>query len=52
MWVRSVCPWNESRSRNEWVEIERGQYTNEDLLREAESVPRHTPGGVGGVNRL
>lgn len=43
MWVRSVCPHDPSRSRNEWVPIVRGAYSNDDLLREAESVPRHTP---------
>ena len=43
VWVRSVCPWDESRSHNEWAKIERSHYTNEELLREAESVPRHTP---------
>lgn len=43
LWVRSVCPWDANLSRNVWVPIERSTYTNEDLLREAEGVPRHTP---------
>lgn len=43
MWVRSVCPWDAGLSRNEWVPIVRGRFTNADLLREAEAIPRHTP---------
>ena len=42
-WVRSVCPWDAALSRSEWVKIVRSHFTNADLLREAESVPRHTP---------
>ncbi|MBN9119896.1 MAG: histidine phosphatase family protein [Planctomycetes bacterium] len=43
MWLRSVCPWDLSLSHDGWREIVRSRYTNEDLLREAEGVPRHTP---------
>jgi NAD+ kinase len=43
LWLRSVCPTDLARSSNEWQTIERGHYTNEDLLREAEAVPRHSP---------
>lgn len=31
-WTRSVCPWDESRSTNEWERIERPLLTNEELL--------------------
>ncbi len=40
-WMRSTCPSDEALSRNEWRPIVRGSFTNEDLLREAEAVPRH-----------
>lgn len=39
-WFRSVCPWDLSLSSNKWQKIVRPTYTNEDLLAEAESVPR------------
>ncbi len=48
MWVRSVCPFNLALSRNEWHPIVRGSYTNDDLLREAEGVPRHAPDELDG----
>ena len=48
MWMRSVCPWNVSLSSNEWRTIARGRFTNADLLREAEDVPRHTPEELDG----
>lgn len=31
-WMRSVCPWDMSLSRNEWERIERPKFTNEELL--------------------
>jgi NAD+ kinase len=31
-WMRSVCPWNLSLSRNEWKEIVKPRFTNEQLL--------------------
>lgn len=39
-WVRSVCPWEFSRSPNEWRKIQRPRFTNEDLLAEVQRVPR------------
>jgi NAD+ kinase len=33
-WFRSVCPWDPSRSYNEWREISRPRFSNEDLLAE------------------
>ena len=48
MWIRSVCPSDLSLSRNEWLPIIRSRFTNEDLLREAESVPRHTQDELDG----
>lgn len=43
MWMRSVCPSDLRLSRNDWHPIARTRFTNEDLLREADSVPWHTP---------
>lgn len=31
-WMRSVCPWDPKRSRNEWVRIVRSRYTNDQLI--------------------
>lgn len=31
-WMRTVCPWDTSLSKNEWVEIKRPKYTNAQLL--------------------
>lgn len=39
-WMRSVCPWDETLSRNEWLEIERRRYTNEELLAEVGKTAR------------
>jgi len=38
-WFRSVCPWDMTRSRNEWQPIERRSYSNEDLLAVVEGTP-------------
>jgi broad specificity phosphatase PhoE len=46
MWMRSVCTSDLSLSSNEWGNLVRNHFTNEDLLREAEAVPRHAPDGV------
>lgn len=32
MWMRSVCPWDETRSSNVWQPIARKSYSNEELL--------------------
>lgn len=39
-WVRSVCPWNLSLSRNVWRPIVRHVYSNEELLRAVSLVPQ------------
>lgn len=38
--VRSLCPWDVSRSRNEWQPIERRKYTNDELRSIIGQVPR------------
>jgi len=38
-WVRSTCPGNPDLSLNQWVEIVRPSYSNEQLLLEVEAVP-------------
>lgn len=42
MWVRAVCPWDESLSINsgEWWEIERNTYSDEELLAQATRLSR------------
>lgn len=32
-WVRSVCPWDLSRSSNDWRKIQHKKYSNEELVR-------------------
>lgn len=39
-WKRSVCPWDLSKSLNEWEQIERPVFSNEDLLRIVKATPR------------
>ncbi len=39
-WVRSVCPWDENLSTNDWSKIVRPSFTNEQLLSFVEKVPR------------
>jgi len=39
-WMRSVCPWDESLSKNEWEEIIRPTFTTESLLNEVNKVPQ------------
>jgi hypothetical protein len=48
MWVRSVCPYDPTLSHNEWRSIVRSLYSNDDLLREAEAVPRNAPEDLDG----
>jgi NAD+ kinase len=38
-WMRSVCPWDLTRSHNEWEVLERVGYANEDLLAVVERTP-------------
>lgn len=42
-WKRSVCPWDLSKSSNEWTPIVRKVYTNEDLLAEVSLTQRLIP---------
>lgn len=39
-WMRSICPWDESLSLNEWTRIERRVLSNEDLMRETSGYER------------
>lgn len=39
-WMRSICPWDSTRSSNVWTPIERPTYTNQDLLALAAAEPR------------
>jgi NAD+ kinase len=39
-WRRSICPWDLSLSRNEWEEVVRPRFTNEDLMAEVNKVKR------------
>lgn len=39
-WMRSVCPWDESKSSNDWQTLERKWYSNEDLFEIVGKVPR------------
>ncbi len=39
-WVRSICPWDKTRSNASWRAIHRPTFTNQQLLEEAEACPR------------
>jgi NAD+ kinase len=39
-WMRSICPWDLSRSSNEWQEIRRPTWSNEELLERVHQVKR------------
>jgi len=39
-WMRSICPWDLSLSRNVWTPVNRPRYTDEELLAIAEQTPR------------
>jgi broad specificity phosphatase PhoE len=39
-WMRSVCPWDSTRSRNQWEAIERPLYSTSDLSAVIEGYPR------------
>jgi NAD+ kinase len=39
-WMRSVCPWDPSRSENAWQPIRRHKYTNAELLAAVERTAR------------
>ncbi|KAK6588896.1 phosphoglycerate mutase family possible fructose bisphosphate phosphatase [Cryptosporidium xiaoi] len=39
-WVKSICPWDLSLSSNNWKNIYRPSYTNEDLLQIVSKVPQ------------
>jgi NAD+ kinase len=38
-WMRSVCPWDPTRSDNDWHTIARATLTNEDLMQVVERTP-------------
>jgi hypothetical protein len=39
-WKRSICPWDLSRSNNQWEEIVRTEHTNDSLLAHVNRVKR------------
>jgi hypothetical protein len=39
-WVKSICPWDSSLSRNEWQVIERPVFTTEQLWAEVLKIPQ------------
>ena len=39
-WLRSVCPWDPNDSDAPWEPIVRVKYSNADLLKSVERVPR------------
>lgn len=43
-WVRSVCPWDPSRSSDEWKRIEPPRFSNDDLLASVGAVERLVAG--------
>lgn len=43
-WMRSVCPWDPSGSRDEWRRIQRPNFSNEELLASVEAIERLIPG--------
>lgn len=40
IYMRSVCPWNQNLSSNQWEPLIRPVYSNTDLLRDVESIPQ------------
>jgi broad specificity phosphatase PhoE len=45
-WMRSICPWDPSRSTNTWQQVVRPRFSNEDLLKEVGKVKRLVNLGV------
>ena len=43
-WVRSACPCDRSRGREEWRRIEPARFTNDELLADVATVERLVPG--------
>jgi len=39
-WVQSICPWDVSRSRNEWETITRPSFSSRDLLDHVNAIPQ------------
>jgi len=39
-WMRSVCPWNTDLSVNEWRELQKQTWTNQELLEHVNSIPQ------------
>ena len=50
-WVRSVCPWDQSRSSNEWRRIRSTNLANEELLAVAAAAHQHDWSGPQGEGR-
>lgn len=38
-WMRSVCPWDESLSSNEWQKVKRQHFSDEQLMKFVDKVP-------------
>ena len=38
--LRSICPWDLSRSRNTWERIDQPSFTNKDLLDHVNTIPQ------------
>jgi NAD+ kinase len=37
-WMRSICPWDTSKSSNTWLPIKRKKFTNDELIARVERV--------------
>eukprot|EP01114_Cavostelium_apophysatum_P016334 TRINITY_DN4618_c1_g1_i1.p1 TRINITY_DN4618_c1_g1~~TRINITY_DN4618_c1_g1_i1.p1 ORF type:complete len:299 (-),score=62.47 TRINITY_DN4618_c1_g1_i1:1092-1988(-) len=40
LWMKSICPWDVSLSKNEWEQIVRPVFTTESLIAEVNKVPQ------------
>lgn len=52
-WVKTICPWDTSKTPTDWIRIRRPMYSNEALLKMVEAVPRlvdNTPEDEGDLN--
>jgi len=39
-WVKTICPWDTTKTPTDWIRIKRPVYSNEALLQMVEAVPR------------
>jgi hypothetical protein len=39
-WLRSICPWDVTRSRNSWERLTRPTYANHQLLEVVHTIPQ------------